>query len=233
MFKQGQAPYLATDAAGRPVWHFPLHGRSILAIAGGDGTAPPNDGQAPPPADPPAAPPAAPPAPPAEPPKVFDAEYVEKLRRENADHRTRATKAEAELAKHKQAQETEAEKIQRERDEAATRADTAEKALRSERTKNAIITAAAKVNVDPTLAVRLMAAESVEYDADGNPKDVDKALGDLIKQYPQLAATQSGGSSAANGARSANGQPAETDAERRQRILGGGAGIFASPASAR
>lgn len=166
--------------------------------------------------------------------ETFDREYVEKLRKENADHRTRATKAEAELAKHKQAQETEAEKVQRERDEAAQRAATAEQALKLERVSNAVITAAAKRGVDPELAVRLMATEAVEYDADGRPTKVDAALDALIKKFPQLAATQSGGSSAANGARSANGgQPTETDAERRQRILGGGAGIFAPPAAAR
>lgn len=166
-------------------------------------------------------------------PETFDAEYVSKLRKEAAEYRTRATKAEGELATHKKAQETEAERIQRERDEAATRAENAEKALRQERTTNAVITAAAKKGVDPDLAVRLMAGETVEYDEDGRPVKVDAALDALVKKFPQLAATQSGGSSAANGARSAAGQPVETDAERRQRILGGGAGIFAPPAAAR
>lgn len=42
---------------------------------------------------------------------------------------------------------------------------------------------------DPDLARRLLTASEIEFDDDGQPKNVDRLLGDIAKQYPALVST--------------------------------------------
>src|SRR5262249_27224583 len=91
------------------------------------------------PATPPAGETGQPPArnPPSDPPKgqepkVFDEEYVKTLRSEAAGYRTRATAAEAELQKQKDAQLSEVERAKKEATDAQARAKELEANLRTQ-----------------------------------------------------------------------------------------------------
>jgi hypothetical protein len=60
--------------------------------------------------------------------------------------------------------------------------------LRDERTRNRIVGAAQRLGyADPSDAFRLIDRSELEYDEEGNPKHVDKLLGDLLRSKPYLA----------------------------------------------
>lgn len=85
--------------------------------------------------------------------------------------------------------------------------------------------------VDAEVAVAMLDADALDYDADGRPvaDSLDNALRRLIKQKPYLKVQQAAGSPA-NPARS---EPlGETDDQKRARLFGGNAGIY-EPDSAR
>jgi hypothetical protein len=60
--------------------------------------------------------------------------------------------------------------------------------LREERTRNRIVGAAQRLGyADPSDAFRLIDHSTLEYDDAGEPRHVDKLLGDLLKTKPYLA----------------------------------------------
>lgn len=130
--------------------------------------------------------PAATPDPNAE-PETFDRAYVERLRREAAEHRVKRQEAEQQVQQFQQANMTEAQRLQAERDAAVARVE----ALETENRRNALqaaVTAEATALGfhSPTVALRLL-DESAVVDADGKPANVRKALSDLLKDNPYLA----------------------------------------------
>jgi len=133
---------------------------------------------------PPGAPPADPAAPPADPatPKTFDEAYVKSLREENASHRTRATAAEKRLKELEDAKLSDTEKLQK-------RAEEAEKSVSAAKTRIAraevkVAAVDAKI-IDPDAAYRLI-KDDIEFDADGEPKNVADLLKKLVTDKPYL-----------------------------------------------
>lgn len=153
------------------------------------GQTPTADGQAPPATPAPAAP--------AE-PDTFDAEYVRKLRAENADARRKLRDAETKVTGFEAERLTETEKLQKLADTATTRLAELETALRTERTRAAIGAAATSAGIAPALAERLI---EVEYDAAGLPTGVEAAVRALVAQHPNLVTTAGPLGSPANAAR--------------------------------
>lgn len=100
---------------------------------------------------------------------------------------SRATAAETELKKHREAQLSDIEKANKRADDADKARAEAETALRERTVHGAVIAAAAAANfVNPDLAARLIATTDVELDADGGPKNAEKLVADLGKQYPYM-----------------------------------------------
>lgn len=99
----------------------------------------------------------------------------------------RAKAAETELQKHRDAQLSDIEKANK-RAEAAEKARLdAETALHERTVQSAVVSAAAAANfIHPDIAARLIASGSVELDADGSPKNVDRLVSDLAKAMPEL-----------------------------------------------
>lgn len=78
---------------------------------------------------------------------------------------------------------SETERLKKEATDASARATAAETRAREALGRAAVTAAAAKVGVDAAIAQRLV---TVEYDAEGEPKDVDAALAKLVKDHPYL-----------------------------------------------
>jgi hypothetical protein len=151
-------------------------------------------------------------------PKVFDAAYVEELRKENAKWRTQARKYESEREQSEAAKLSELEKAQKRAAELEERFTATERALRSERAAAAVMAEAGKYNLPAKAAARLITPDALEYDDAGTPKasSVRAALKALADDMPELTVQ----ARTANPAR--GGQAAESDQARRQRLSGGG-----------
>lgn len=115
--------------------------------------------------------------------ETFDAEYVKQLRAEAAKWRTEAQAAKVKVTEYEKAQMTEAEKLQAQAKAAQEAAEMAQAELRRAKAEAAVARAAGKVGVDPNLVLRLV---DVEYDAQGQPVNVDKAVEAVLAAYPQL-----------------------------------------------
>lgn len=133
-----------------------------------------------------------------------DAEKWKALSRKNE---AAAKKAMAELAKLKTDGQSEAEKaIAKAKDEGKAEATTSANA----RIVKAEVRAIAAGKIDPNLAIKLLDLDQFEVGDDGevDEKAITKAIGDLLKQHPALAANGIGKGSADGGARGgASGQP--------------------------
>ena len=116
-------------------------------------------------------------------PQTFSADYVRELRAEAAKYRKEAQDAKAKVTSFETQQMSEAEKLQAAAKAAQEQAQAAQAELRKARADAAIAMAAATHGVSPKLAAKLVA---VEFDADGQPINVDQALGAVLNEYPQL-----------------------------------------------
>ena len=100
---------------------------------------------------------------------------------------SRATAAEAELQKHREAQLSDIEKANKRADAAEKARVDAETALRERTVSSAVVAAAAAANfVNPDLAARLIATGDADPDGDGSAKGAEKLVADLGKQYPYM-----------------------------------------------
>lgn len=170
-----------------------------LPVMGGDGEQDPPPGD-PPPGDPPPA---------SDPPgdqQTFSREYVQGLRQEAAGHRTKSKDLETRLeTAEKRLKEiddqnlSETEKLKKERDEAAAKAETAEKNAAAKLLRAAVIVTAAELKFhDPEDALRHLDQGAIEYDANGDPKNVKKLLEDLVKNKAYLVKSDSDGGAGPN-----------------------------------
>jgi hypothetical protein len=121
-------------------------------------------------------------------PERFDAEYVKRLRAEAAEYRKRLRELEQTVKQHEEAKLSETERLQKrlaelEREQAAWQRERQERTLKYE-----TMLAASRLGiVDPEAAYRLLDLSKVEFDDDGNPTNLDKALQELLKAKPYLA----------------------------------------------
>ena len=118
--------------------------------------------------------------------ETFDAEYVKGLRTEAARYRKAAQEAAAKVATYEQERMTETERVQAQAKAAQEAAQAAQAELRKARAGVALATAAARQGIDPDLLAKLV---EVEFDDDGQPANVDAAIGAVLKRYPQLKPT--------------------------------------------
>ena len=121
--------------------------------------------------------------PPAAEPTTFDAEYVRQLRAEAARYRREAQDAKAKNASYEAEKLTEAERLQAQAKAAQEAMQAAVSELRQARAEAAIAKAAAKEGVNPVLLGKLVA---VDFDDNGQPVNVETALAQVLKEYPQL-----------------------------------------------
>ncbi len=113
---------------------------------------------------------------------------LSELRKENASHRTRLKKFEDEERARTEAQLSEQQKLEKRLADLQTQHD---QVLRQsqERLVNAEVrlTATQLGIIDPDAAVRLLDWSALEYDEQGNPKNVDVLLKTLLKAKPYLS----------------------------------------------
>lgn len=118
-------------------------------------------------------------------PKVFDEAYVKTLRQEAAQWRKEAQEAKAKVSSFEQQQMSEAERLQAQAKEAQEAAQRARTELQHARAEVAVARAAATLGVDPRKLAKLV---TVEFDADGQPVNVDQAAAAVLNEWPELKA---------------------------------------------
>lgn len=120
---------------------------------------------------------------------VFDAHYVQQLRREAAQWRKQAQEASDKIQQFEEAQLSETERLQKQAQEALARAERAEQQARESRLRSHIeMTAARQGIIDPEAAYRLIDLASIDFDSEGNPQGVQQALSALLQSKPYLIA---------------------------------------------
>lgn len=128
--------------------------------------------------------------------QTFTLDYVQGLREEAKNYRLKLRELETWKSEQEQAQMNEAERLKAKLDaEGKERAALAEK-YRAVALKAEVATAAQKHGLPVDLAMKLI---DVEYDDEGNPLNVEKAVAQVAQAYPQLV--QAPSSAAMNGAR--------------------------------
>lgn len=154
---------------------------------------------------------------------------VEKLRpfEKEADRLKKANAAlEAKVSEFERSKLSDTERLQAERDAALKTATEAQKRAQERAVRADVVIAATKLNiVDPDAAYRLLDAGAIEFDDAGDPKNIAALLTDLVKAKPYLIAQTATASSGnpMNPSRGNGEPPAETDAQKRARLYGGGA----------
>lgn len=139
------------------------------------------------PGTPPAGDPTTPPNDPGPEPKVFDLAYVEKLRQESADYRTKLRAAEADLEKRRASELSETDRAKKEAADATAKLTEAETRIKAAQTRAEIATLGAALKlVDADDAYRLLDQAAIQYDDDGRPKNLKPLLEALIKAKPYL-----------------------------------------------
>lgn len=133
-------------------------------------------------------------------------EEARKLRSENKTLRTRLKPLEAAEEQRKREAQTEAERIattERERDEARDQ-------LKRERVERKIVSVSVAQNaVDPDAVVALISPSKVEFDADGQPTNVETLVKELLTAKPYLSKGRPRGS--ANGGEGGGGTRSSGD----------------------
>lgn len=134
--------------------------------------------------------------------ETFSLEDARKLRSENKSLRSRLHEFESKAQADADAKLSEQERLQKrlselesDRTERETKAQ--ERVLRYE----VRIHAKDLGIVDPSDALKLLDLSEVEYDDDGEPKNIDKLLRDLVRKKPYLAGSAVAASNAANPAK--------------------------------
>ena len=128
-------------------------------------------------------------------PERFDSEYVAKLRAEAAGYRKRMRDLEQVVKQNEEAKLSETERLQKrlaelERQQSAYEQERQERTLRYE----VMLVASRMGIIDPEAAYRLLDLSSIEFDPDGKPQAVDKALTELVRQKPYLKGVTASGS---------------------------------------
>lgn len=116
---------------------------------------------------------------------------VSRLKAEAAEYRRKLRELEAKVKADEDAKLSETERLQRrlaelEREQALWQRERQERTLKYE-----TMLAASRLGiVDPEAAYRLLDLSKLEFDEDGQPKNLEQALRDLVKAKPYLAGQQ-------------------------------------------
>lgn len=152
---------------------------------------------------------------------TFDRAYVEGLRKENADYRIRAKKAEDELNEKKKAEMSELEKAQTEVEEERERASRAVAEVDRMRLQMAVTSAAASQNFyDPEDALSLIDRDSISKNDEGeyNKQSVQAAVKRLADSKPHLVKGKNAGAGSGDGGARGQGGGNMTDEERQKQL---------------
>lgn len=123
------------------------------------------------------------------PPPEGEPSKVKKANQEAQNLRKRLREAERKLEEADRAKLTEQERVAQDLARAQEAASTSSAALRKERVSNAVMRAATRLDLDPELADQLVRPESVEFDDEGQPSNVEDHLTELVKRWPHLKKT--------------------------------------------
>lgn len=130
--------------------------------------------------------------------KTYDEATVKALRDENAKARRRLKELEDAQKKADDAKLSETERLKKEADEAKTRADQAEQKSRARVARAEVLTAATEASFHkPSLAFDLI-KDKIEYDDDGEPKNVAALIERLATDNPFLIKSEGGGQTTSN-----------------------------------
>lgn len=122
---------------------------------------------------------------------------LSELERDNAKYRQEAREREDAQRQADEAKLSEAERQQKRFTEMATENDALKRELRDVKTRYSVIAAAQRLGfADPGDAFRLLDQSQLEFDEKGEPRHLDKLLGDLLRAKPYLGngTTRSAGS---------------------------------------
>lgn len=158
-------------------------------------------------------------------PDIFDKEYVEKLRRENAKYRTERNDLQSKLDEFEKAQMSELERAQTEAQEAKAQAEAAQAELRKTKLQSALLSHATGFH-DPHDALLLIPQDQISVDDDGNPNtnSVKAAIDRLAKEKPHLLKSNNPGSGDGGAGRDGGtnlGDAKEAEYEKRYAEMGG------------
>lgn len=158
-----------------------------------------------------------------------------KYRRQLRETEKRLEELEAAEKAKAEAEMSEAEKATRRAQELEQRLEQVENARRDSLLESAVTAAAARMGfADARDAVALVPHGDLEFTDDGRPDaaSVEAALKRLLSDRPHLRAGHTAGGSPGNPSR--QDPPGETDAQKRDRLFGGGrGGIFDATAAAK
>lgn len=149
---------------------------------------------------------------------------ADRLKRERDKHADydQLKAAADELAKIKESQLSETEKLTRRLADLEAAKAQAETRARETLIESAIVSAAARLNFnDPSDAYQLVNKAAIEFDENGKPKNADELVKVLAESRKYLIKSNNPALSAFNPS-GTGGPQAETDAQRRARIYGGG-----------
>ncbi len=117
----------------------------------------------------------------------FDAEYVKKLRAENAKYRTERNALEMKVKTFEQEQMTKEEQAAQKLKELEEREKVFVERIRSTNLRSTVMGAAASLKLGSVeAALKLLDTSAIEYDDEHNPLGVEAALAKLVKDYPFL-----------------------------------------------
>ena len=153
---------------------------------------------------------------------------TDRLKREREKHADydQLKAAADELAKIKESQLSETEKLTKRLAELEAAKSQAETRARETLIESAIISAAARLNFnDPSDAYNLVNRAAIEFDENGKPTNADDLVKTLAESRKYLIKSSNPALSSFNPAGS-GGPQSETDAQRRARIYGGGGSYF-------
>ncbi len=126
-------------------------------------------------------------------PERFDAEYVRKLRAEAAEHRKKRRELEEILRQLEDAKLSETERLQKRLAELEKQIADYERERQERTLKYETMLVASRLGiVDPEAAYKLLDLADIDFDEDGRPKNIEKALRDLLAKRPYLAGGTSG-----------------------------------------
>lgn len=152
--------------------------------------------------------------------KVFDEDYVKKLRREAAASRRALKELEAWKQEREQADLSDLDRARAENEAARAQLEALQKQIRGERLQNAVMSSASKAGVvDPEAAFRLLDLDAIEYDESGTPSNLDSVVKQLIKSRPYLKPQPSAGNPASPG-RGREAQQKTSDQDLHRQVYG-------------
>jgi len=120
----------------------------------------------------------------------FDIEYVRKLRAEAADYRKRLRELEGKVRADEEAKLTEQERLQKRLAELERKEADYQMALQARTLEYEVKLHASRLGVvDPEAAYRLLDLKQIEFDEDGKPTNVEKAIKELVAKKPYLVSS--------------------------------------------